>query len=146
MTYLGDIDSSGIPNVDRLSQLLRNPVELLDIQTPNRVNDWLVRFDKESVKRTKELKVKNPLLIEEMDSIHTFGKFVEQEQLIQEYEEIDQRMAKVLLVLIETIKKVDLFGQSIQIEREVGFFKFKSFLCQNVLLFKIQKNYFYNLE
>lgn len=86
MTYLGDLDSSGIQIVDHLSQLLGNPVELLDIQTPNQVIDWLVRFGKESVKRTKELKVKHPLLIEEMNSIHTFGKFVEQEQLIQEYE------------------------------------------------------------
>lgn len=88
MTYLGDIDSSGIQIADHLSRLLGNPVELFDIQTPKRVIDWLVRFGKKDTKRTKEVSIKHPLLNEEMNSIHTLGKFVEQEQLIQDYEKL----------------------------------------------------------
>lgn len=38
----------------------------------------------EDTKRTN----KHPLLNEEMNSIHTLGKFVEQEQLIQDYEKL----------------------------------------------------------
>ena len=88
MAYLGDLDSSGIQIADHLSRLLGNPVELFDIQTPNRVIDWLIRFGKENTKRTKQVSIKHPLLIEEMNSIHTLEKFVEQEQLIQDYEKL----------------------------------------------------------
>lgn len=86
MVYLGDLDGNGIQIIDHLSQLLGNPTELLDIQTPNQVVDWLVRFGKSDIKRTKKLNIKNSTLVKEMNSIHTFGKFVEQEQLIKEYE------------------------------------------------------------
>jgi len=88
MVYLGDIDSSGIQILDHLITLLDTQDSLLDIQTPQQVIDWLVRFGKNSVKRTKNLQVDNPILIKELNSIHTLGKFVEQEQLIMDYESL----------------------------------------------------------
>mgnify|MGYP003361682960 CR=1 FL=1 len=91
MSYLGDIDSSGIQILDHLVNLLDGPDSLLEIQTPEQVLDWLVRFGKKNIQRTKEIQVNNPTLVKEMSSIHTLSKFVEQEQLIDDYETLIEK-------------------------------------------------------
>lgn len=90
LTYLGDLDSEGIRIVDYLIQAVPelNAAELLALQTPENVAKWLVRFGKENPRRTKRLPIQNALLKSELESIHSFKKFVEQEQLIAIYEEI----------------------------------------------------------
>ena len=84
MTYLGDLDSEGIRIADRVSKIVDQ--DLFSIQTPKRVVDWLMRFGKEDIHRTEGAFVENKILKEEMTSIYVFKKFVEQEQLIGEYE------------------------------------------------------------
>lgn len=86
ITYLGDLDSEGIQIADRVSKLLKQ--DIFSIQTPNRVFDWLVRFGKNNDSRTKIFSVQNEILKEEMQSIHILHKFVEQEQLIKEYDKL----------------------------------------------------------
>jgi len=86
LTYLGDLDSSGIKIADHLARFLGNPKELFEIQSQDQVVDWLVRFGKKDVKRTREINIQTPLLADVLESIHTFGKFAEQEQLMDEYE------------------------------------------------------------
>ncbi len=93
LTYLGDLDSDGIRIADHLSTLLNT--ELFSIQTPTRIFNWLIRFGKIDKKRTRKIYVQNEVLSQEMESINTLGKFVEQEQLIAEYEIlIDQWLKK----------------------------------------------------
>lgn len=89
MTYLGDLDSEGIGIADRVFSLLNQ--DLFAIQTPARVADWLIRFGKDSNSRTKRMKVTNQMLVRELESIHLFKKFVEQEQLIDEYETLIEK-------------------------------------------------------
>ncbi|WP_125565324.1 DUF2399 domain-containing protein [Companilactobacillus insicii] len=84
MAYLGDLDSAGIRIADRVSKIVNQ--NLFSIQTPERVVDWLVRFGINDLNRTKRVSVDNQVLKEEITSIHTFKMFVEQEQLISEYE------------------------------------------------------------
>lgn len=84
MAYLGDLDSAGIRIADRVSKIVNQNLFL--IQTPERVVDWLVRFGINDLNRTKRVSVDNQVLKEEMTSIHIFKMFVEQEQLISEYE------------------------------------------------------------
>lgn len=86
LTYLGDLDSKGIQIADHLSNIV-GP-NIFDIQTPEQVLDWLVRFGKVDPQRCKLLQVNNPSLQLEAESINTIGKFVEQEQLIEEYEQL----------------------------------------------------------
>lgn len=92
MTYLGDLDSDGIRIADHLSTILNQ--NLFEIQTSKRVFDWLIRFGKTDINRTKMLNVKNETMQEEMESIHTLHKFVEQEQLISEYETLIEQWLK----------------------------------------------------
>lgn len=92
MTYLGDLDSEGIGIADRVSTLLNQ--NLFEIQTPTRVADWLIRFGKDSDSRTKRMKITNQTLASELESIHLFKKFVEQEQLIDEYEILIEKWLK----------------------------------------------------
>ena len=93
LAYLGDLDSEGIRIIDRLYQAVPELVlaDLLAIQTPQNVANWLVRFGKQSSKRTKRLAVQTPVLQTELESIITFKKFVEQEQLIAMYEQLIPR-------------------------------------------------------
>jgi len=84
MMYLGDLDSEGIRIADHLSTILDQ--DLFGIQTSERVFDWLIRFGKTDIHRTKKIDVSNKTMKAEMESIHTLHKFVEQEQLIAEYE------------------------------------------------------------
>lgn len=87
-SYLGDLDSKGIQMADHLlSQLAQTQVEtLMDLQMPGQVVDWLNRYGKPNRQRTRQLTINNPVLKQEMQSINLFGKFVEQEQLISEYD------------------------------------------------------------
>lgn len=90
LTYLGDLDSRGIQMADSLfRQLSQTSIETFTaIQSPANVSYWLTLKGKKDVKRTRRLEVKTPVLCEELDSIRLFGKFVEQEQLISNYERL----------------------------------------------------------
>ncbi len=96
MTYLGDLDSEGIRIADRVSKIVDQ--DLFSIQTPERVVDWLMRFGKEDIHRTEGALVENKILKEEMTSIYVFKRFVEQEQLIGEYEPLIEQWLKNISV------------------------------------------------
>ncbi|MFC6323857.1 DUF2399 domain-containing protein [Companilactobacillus baiquanensis] len=84
MAYLGDLDSEGIRIANRIIATIGEDAFM--IQSPNQVFEWLIKYGKNCSERTKRLEVENKILLEEMDSICTLQKFVEQEQLIDEYE------------------------------------------------------------
>lgn len=88
ITYLGDLDSEGLRIADRVQGVLPMvaPKDLFALQLPQQVFAWLVQDGKVAVKRTQHLPVETALLKEEMASLHTVGRFVEQEQLIGPYE------------------------------------------------------------
>jgi len=86
-TYLGDLDSRGIQIADHLlDELAIDPVEFTAIQTPANVLKWLTLKGKTDPQRTRSLTVKAPVFQQELDSLTLVKKFVEQEQLIAEYE------------------------------------------------------------
>lgn len=87
--YLGDIDSAGIRMADTFAGLLRqtSAETVAALQTPADVTRWLTFAGRKDPQRTKPLKVRHAIFQEEMTAISTFGKFVEQEQLMPEYEE-----------------------------------------------------------
>ncbi|WP_225418466.1 DUF2399 domain-containing protein [Lacticaseibacillus daqingensis] len=86
VTYLGDLDATGIRIADTLKAALPDSAQLLVLQTPPRVMGWLSLKGKRDDKRTQALRIADPTLQTEMDSIAVLGRFVEQEQLIGEYE------------------------------------------------------------
>lgn len=86
VTYLGDLDATGIRMADTLRQNLPKTPEFLALQTPRNVLRWLMEVGKSDPKRTRRQPVRDPDLAQEMDSVSTQGKFVEQEQLLTEYE------------------------------------------------------------
>ncbi|MCH5464802.1 DUF2399 domain-containing protein [Levilactobacillus tujiorum] len=89
-TYLGDLDSQGIKIADNLFRKLKRTTiqRFTALQSPTNVSKWLSTLGKVNPKRTQFLTIHNPVLREELDSIHLFGVFVEQEQLIAEYERL----------------------------------------------------------
>lgn len=93
MTYLGDLDSEGIRIADHLSSILQT--NLFSIQTPERVFDWLIRYGKNDIERTNRIPITNKILLREMESINTLEKFVEQEQLISDYEQCIPEWLKI---------------------------------------------------
>ncbi|ERL65947.1 DUF2399 domain-containing protein [Schleiferilactobacillus shenzhenensis] len=86
--YLGDIDSAGIRMADTFAGLLQrtSAAAVAALQTPADVTRWLTFYGRQDSRRTKPLTVRYPVFREEMTAIATFGKFVEQEQLMGEYE------------------------------------------------------------
>ncbi|WP_125707371.1 DUF2399 domain-containing protein [Lacticaseibacillus porcinae] len=88
IAYLGDLDSTGIQIADRL--LARMPrvhrEDFLSLQTPEHVSWWISQVGKHNIKRSRRLKIEDPILKQELDTIVFSKKFVEQEQLIFEYE------------------------------------------------------------
>lgn len=88
VTYLGDLDATGIRMADTLRQALPECPAFLAIQSPKRLMGWLSMYGKDDVIRTQEQKVQNSELRKEMNSIVLLGKFVEQEQLLEEYEQL----------------------------------------------------------
>lgn len=91
VTYLGDLDSVGLQIADRVAQLVPSTPSLFALQTPDRVSDWLVRFGRPSDRRTVRVDLTDPVLQREAVSVHAFGKFVEQESLIADYEALIAR-------------------------------------------------------
>lgn len=87
-TYLGDLDSTGIRMADTLWRKLSTSKisDFTAIQSPQNVVKWLVIKGREDQQRTRMQLVENSIFQQEMDSVQTFGKYVEQEQLIEEYE------------------------------------------------------------
>lgn len=90
LAYIGDLDSRGIQMADYLfSQLTMTAIETFTaIQSPSRVIEWLIKFGKDSVKRSRKLQIVNSALQREQDSVHVLKCFVEQEQLIVAYERL----------------------------------------------------------
>lgn len=88
--YSGDLDSRGIQMADHFYQLLQQtPIEVVAaLQQPVDVASWLALYGKKDPQRTRQLQVTTPLYQTEMDSLQVFGKFVEQEQLLAEYERL----------------------------------------------------------
>lgn len=95
--YLGDLDSRGIQMAEHFSLLLqpKSRETVTALQSPAMTVSWLARYGKVDAKRTHRLQVVTPQFQLMMDSVTTLGKFVEQEQLIDEYEQlIPQWLAK----------------------------------------------------
>lgn len=90
LTYLGDLDSTGIRIAAQLfAALKQTPVDqFMALQTPQRVVQWLSLYGKVSSERTRSVKLEPQLFQEEANSIHVLGRFVEQEQLIESYEQL----------------------------------------------------------
>lgn len=90
-TYLGDLDSKGIQMAEHFASLLPAAQEkkVLAIQNPERVIGWLTStLAKSDTARSRRLKVTSPQFEAEMDSVVVTGKFVEQEQLLSDYERL----------------------------------------------------------
>lgn len=90
LTYLGDLDSTGIRIAAQLfAALKQTPVDqFMALQTPQRVVQWLSLYGKVGSGRTRSVKLRPQLFQEEANSIHVLGRFVEQEQLIEPYEQL----------------------------------------------------------
>ncbi|WP_261807355.1 DUF2399 domain-containing protein [Lapidilactobacillus luobeiensis] len=90
--YLGDLDQAGIRMADHLfGELQQTPIAtFLALQSVNNVARWLALYGKTDPRRSRDCPIKQPLLRQQLDSIHLFGKFVEQEQLLGEYETLIQ--------------------------------------------------------
>ena len=86
VTYLGDLDATGVRIADTLKQALPNSPEFLALQTPNWVIGQLSTKGKRDLVRSRGVSVQDSELRQEMASISSLGRFVEQEQLIGEYE------------------------------------------------------------
>lgn len=97
LTYIGDLDSRGIQMADYLfSQLAVTTIATFTaIQSPTNVFQWLTQFGKTDVKRSRNLKISNPVLQKELDSIRVLQSFVEQEQLIEQYEALISKLLQV---------------------------------------------------
>ncbi|WP_390408962.1 DUF2399 domain-containing protein [Lacticaseibacillus jixiensis] len=90
LAYLGDLDATGIRIADTLVHAVPAK-DWLAIQTPQQVSNWLIFHGKTDPQRTKLQAVRDPQLKEEMRSVAvTFRQFVEQEQLIPDYERLIQ--------------------------------------------------------
>lgn len=88
LTYLGDLDATGIRIADTLRRQLPICRTFLDLQSPTNVSLWLSQFGKYDSKRTKSQNIEDEELRQEMVSISVQQRFVEQEQLIGEYERL----------------------------------------------------------
>ncbi|WP_179394504.1 DUF2399 domain-containing protein [Lacticaseibacillus absianus] len=88
VTYLGDLDATGIRMADTLRQALPTSREFLALQSPTRVMGWLSAYGKDDPRRTRRQAVQDPELRMEMNSIAFQGQFVEQEQLLDDYERL----------------------------------------------------------
>ncbi|MFC6253231.1 DUF2399 domain-containing protein [Secundilactobacillus hailunensis] len=88
LTYLGDLDSKGIQIADTLYRKLKHTsIETFTaIQSTMNVTKWLSLKGKTDAKRTENLTIQTPQLKDQLDAIQVFGRFVEQEQLVKEYE------------------------------------------------------------
>lgn len=98
LTYLGDLDSTGIRIAAQLFGVLQqtSAPDLMAIQTPEHVIQWLSLYGKVAVARTRVITGLPQLFQDEADSIHTLGRFVEQEQLIDVYEQLIPQWLSVL--------------------------------------------------
>ena len=88
--YLGDLDSEGIAIAASFTDILREqtPAEVLQIQSPIQVITWIGNYGIAARKRTAGQTFGESTLQFEADTISTRGEFVEQEQLIHEYERV----------------------------------------------------------
>jgi hypothetical protein len=96
MTYLGDLDARGIQMADTLYQQLDGLAldDFLALQTSVRVSAWLATHGIASSKRTRQLTVTTPALQQQMNAVVLSGQYVEQEQLIADYEALIEAWLK----------------------------------------------------
>lgn len=88
VTYLGDLDATGIRMADTLRQNLPPCSEFLAIQSYPQVLQWVSGVGKTDAKRTQAQVVQDGELRKEMDAIVFQRRFVEQEQLLGDYEKM----------------------------------------------------------
>lgn len=88
VTYLGDLDSEGIRIADTLLGHLpaQARADFLALQTPARVSAWVTNYGNSDPRRTGPRDIHDPTLQTELDTIRYQHRFVEQEQLIGDYE------------------------------------------------------------
>lgn len=87
LTYLGDLDSKGIQMADHLfGQLQVKPLRPCS-HRPTWPSGWPLRASRQRNGRGP-LAVQTAVFQQEMDAVNLVGKFVEQEQLITEYERL----------------------------------------------------------
>ncbi|MFD1428827.1 DUF2399 domain-containing protein [Lacticaseibacillus mingshuiensis] len=88
LAYLGDLDSEGIRIADTLLGALPRDSgpDFLSLQTPQRVLQWITDRGRVDAGRTGDRRISDPTLQTELATIRFSGKFVEQEQLLSEYE------------------------------------------------------------
>lgn len=91
--YLGDLDSRGIQMAEHFYLLLQQtPITTVTALQPTAtIIGWLAHYGKVDRKRTRALQVVTPQFQLALDAVTTLGKFVEQEQLIDEYERLIPR-------------------------------------------------------
>lgn len=90
LTYLGDLDSTGIRIAAQFFSILEHTTaeQLLAIQTPQQVVEWLSLYGKISPSRTRAVTLEPAPFQDEANTIHVLERFVEQEQLIGDYEQL----------------------------------------------------------
>lgn len=90
LAYLGDLDSEGLMLAATFAELLREqtPAEVLRLQTPIHVIRWVDAYGIDDKRRTGRISLADSTMQFEADTIHSRGQYVEQEQLIAEYERI----------------------------------------------------------
>lgn len=87
LTYLGDLDATGIRIADTLLQKLPdvNAADFLAVQTPANVVRWVQQYGRADAQRTAKQTVVNPQLRMQMGTVALSGRYVEQEALLGEY-------------------------------------------------------------
>ncbi|MFD1485203.1 DUF2399 domain-containing protein [Lacticaseibacillus baoqingensis] len=89
LTYLGDLDSRGLQMADHFLGLLQHTsaAVVTAIQTPDNVRDWVVLYKQSTpASRFRAVKLTASVYQAELQTLRVNAGFVEQEQLLGEYE------------------------------------------------------------
>lgn len=88
--YLGDLDSKGLAIAASFTEILQEQTtaEVLQLQSPLQVIKWVGNYGIANKRRSTPQTFGESTLQFEADTISTRGEFVEQEQLISEYERL----------------------------------------------------------
>lgn len=95
LAYLGDLDTAGIQIVDTLTSLIKgnggDASHLADLQSPAQVAGWVAGYGIPNGSRLRidsSSTIIDPTWQQEANFLEISGQFVEQEQLIGEYERV----------------------------------------------------------
>lgn len=85
-----DLTSTGIWIAAQFFSILKHTTaeQLLAIQTPQQVVEWLSLYGKISPSRTRAVPLEPVTFQDEANTFHVLERFVEQEQLIGDYEQL----------------------------------------------------------